>query len=93
MWGELVERFGQSSKAKLFQVKKELSGISQGDSDIASYYTRATWIWDKFAAVDDIAICTYNKCECGINNVLVKYAQEQNMTHFLIGLNDSYTTI
>jgi len=39
MWEELVERFGQSNKAKLFQVKKELSGISQGDSDIATYYT------------------------------------------------------
>ena len=37
MWEELVERFGQSNKAKLFQVKKELLGISQGDSDIATY--------------------------------------------------------
>ena len=52
MWGELVERFGQSSKAKLFQVKKELSGISQGDSDIFAYYTRAKKLWDEFAAVD-----------------------------------------
>lgn len=39
MWKELAELFGQSNKAKLFQVKKELSGISQGDSDIAAYYT------------------------------------------------------
>ena len=51
MWGELAERFGQSNKAKLFQVKKELSFISQGDSDIASYYTRAKKIWDEFALV------------------------------------------
>jgi len=60
MWGELVERFGQSNKARLFQVKKELSGISQGDSDIASYYTRAKRTWDEFAAVDDIPRCTCN---------------------------------
>ena len=39
MWAELTERFGLSNKAKLFQVKKELSAISQENSDIASYYT------------------------------------------------------
>jgi len=39
MWQELGERFGQSNKAKLFQIKKELSAVSQGDSDIAAYYT------------------------------------------------------
>ena len=55
-----MERFGQSNKARLFQVKKELSGISQGDSDIASYYTRAKRTWDEFAAVDDIPRCTCN---------------------------------
>ena len=48
LWKELVEQFGQSNKAKLFQVKKELSGITQGDSDIATYYTRAKKTWDEF---------------------------------------------
>ena len=76
MWGELVECFGQSNKAKLFQVKKELSSISQGDSDIASYYTRAKKTWDEFAAVDNMPRCSCGKCECEINNALVKYAQE-----------------
>ena len=77
----------------MFQVKKELSGISQGDSNIASYYIRAKRIWDEFAAMDDMPRCTCSKCECGIYNALVKYAQEQNMIHFLIGLNDSYTSV
>jgi len=93
MWGELVERFGQSNKAKLFQVKKELSGISQGDADIALCYTRAKGIWVEFAAVDDIPRCTCGKCECGVHTALVKYTQEQNMIHFLVGLNDSYTSV
>jgi len=93
MWTELAERFGQSNKAKLFQVKKELSGISQGDFDIASYYTRAKRLWDEFALVDDMPRCTCKKCECGINVALGKYTQEQNMIHFLMGLNDSYTSV
>ena len=88
-----MERYGQANKAKLFQVKKELSGISQGDSDITAYYTRAKKLWDEFAAVDDMPRCTSKKCECGINMALVKYSQEQNMIHFLMGLNDSYTSV
>ena len=67
MWNELLERFGQSSSAKLFQVKKALAAISQGDSDIASYSTRAKKIWDEFAAIDNMRRCTCKKCECGIN--------------------------
>jgi len=93
MWTELTERFGQSNKTKLFQVKKELSAISQENSDIASYYTRAKKLWDEFAAVDDMPRCSCKKCECGINTALVKYTQEQNMIHFLMGLNDSYTSV
>lgn len=93
MWKELVERFGQPNKAKLFQVKKEMSGISQGDSDIATYYTRAKRIWDEYAVVNDMPRCTCNKCECGINTKLMKYIQEQNMIHFLMGLNESYTSV
>jgi len=93
MWEELVERFGQSNKAKLFQVKKELASISQEDADIATYYTRAKRVWDAFAAVDDMPRCTCGKCECGINTALGRYTQEQNMIHFLMGLNDSYTSV
>jgi len=88
MWEELVERFGQSNKAKLFQVKKELASISQEDADIATYYTRAKRVWDAFVAVDDMPRCT-----CGINTALGKYTQEQNMINFLMGLNDSYTSV
>jgi len=93
MWEELVERFGLSNKAKLFQVKKELSSVSQGDSDIASYYTRAKKACDEFSTVDDMPRCNCGKCECGVNNALVKYAQKQNMIYFLMGLNDSYTSV
>ena len=93
MWQELGERFGQSNKAKLFQIKKELSAISQGEFDIAAYYTRAKKIWDEFAVVDNMPKCTCKKCECGINTALGKYTQEHNMIHFLMGLNDTYTSV
>ena len=51
MWLDLEERFGQSNKARLFQVQKDVSCLSQGDLDIATYYTRAKQLWDEFHAV------------------------------------------
>jgi len=40
MWLELEERFNQVNGAKLYHVKKEISNVSQGTNDIASYYTK-----------------------------------------------------
>jgi len=41
LWLDLEGRFGQSNKARLFQVQKDVSCLSQGDMAIASYYTKA----------------------------------------------------
>ncbi|XP_060182490.1 uncharacterized protein LOC132612185 [Lycium barbarum] len=40
IWAELEARFGQSSGARLFQLQKELSDLTQGACDIATYFTK-----------------------------------------------------
>ena len=67
LWLDLEGRFGQSNKARLFQVQKDVSCLSQGDMDIASYYTKAKQLWDESSAVSAIPRCTCKKCECDIN--------------------------
>jgi len=41
LWKDLEERFGQSNKARLFQVQKDVTRFSQGDMDMANYGTKA----------------------------------------------------
>jgi len=41
LWDDLEGRFGQSNKARLFQVQKDFLCLTQGDLDIAGYYTKA----------------------------------------------------
>jgi len=77
LWKDLEERFGQSNKATLFQVQKEVSCLSQGDLAIASYCTKAKQLWDECSAVNTVPLCT--KCECGVNGRLVKYTEEQRL--------------
>ena len=70
LWMDLEERIGQSNKARLLQ--KDVSCLSQGDLDIAGYYTRAKQLWDVSSAVGGVPRCTCAKCECGINVKLQK---------------------
>ena len=40
IWGELEEKYGKADDARIFELNKELAHISQGSSDIASYFNR-----------------------------------------------------
>uniref|UniRef100_A0A7C8YWD1 Retrotransposon Copia-like N-terminal domain-containing protein n=1 Tax=Opuntia streptacantha TaxID=393608 RepID=A0A7C8YWD1_OPUST len=93
LWLDLEGRFGQSNKARLFQVQKDVSCLSQGDMDIASYYTKAKQLWDESSAVSAIPRCTCKKCECDINAKQQNYIEERRLIQFLMGLNGSYTAI
>jgi len=61
LWIDFEERFGQSNKARLFQVQKNVSCLSQGDMDIASYYTKVKQLWDESNAVSEVPRCTCKK--------------------------------
>ena len=56
---ELEERFGQINDVKLYQVQKEVCNISQGTSDIASYFTKVKCLWDKLDDLDEVPECTH----------------------------------
>lgn len=40
LWNELEERYGQPDISKLFQIQRDLNNITQGASDIASYFNK-----------------------------------------------------
>ncbi|XP_075092368.1 uncharacterized protein LOC142172605 [Nicotiana tabacum] len=41
LWKDVDERYGQSNASRYYQIQREIGGVSQGSSDIASYYTRS----------------------------------------------------
>ena len=86
LWVDLEERFSQSNKARLFQVQKDVSCLSQGDMDIASYYTKAKQLCDESNAVSEIPKCTCKKCECEVNGKLHSYTEERKLIQFPMGL-------
>lgn len=69
-------------------MQKDLCSISQGTSDIASYFTRFKRFWDE---LNDITLLP--SCSCGASQAIDKHEQDQRLMQFLMGLNADYKTI
>lgn len=85
MWKELNERFRQSNGPRIFQIKRNLMNLTQGQDSISTYYTKLKMIWDELATYNHN--CTCGRCTCGGAR-----ESEQTMS-FLMGLNESYAQI
>ncbi|XP_076941934.1 uncharacterized protein LOC143611642 [Bidens hawaiensis] len=87
LWLELNDRYGQDNGAKYYQLQKSLSDLVQGDSDVASYFTKLKTIWDELSSLNTIPTCT-----CGTAPLMSKRDEDQKLMQFLIGLNSCYDT-
>nr|XP_016436978.1 PREDICTED: uncharacterized protein LOC107763071 [Nicotiana tabacum] len=50
VWKDINERFGKSNRSKSIQIQREISSITQGSSDIASYFTKMRSLWDELSS-------------------------------------------
>ncbi|XP_074287756.1 uncharacterized protein LOC141612908 [Silene latifolia] len=46
LWSELLERYGQASALEVYQLKKELEGVSQANSSLVDYYGKMKNLWE-----------------------------------------------
>ncbi|XP_019240490.1 PREDICTED: uncharacterized protein LOC109220473 [Nicotiana attenuata] len=89
LWNSLEHRFGQSNGAKLYHLRKELSGLAQGTTDIAGYFTKLKRLWDELDSLNcDVRfVCS---CVCDGKEKLEKSLEDERLIQFLMGLNDCY---
>lgn len=88
IWEELMARFDQTSGAQLYSVEKELSSLSQGSSSISVYFTKIKTLWDELNSMHQFLPCT-----CGCMQAILKHDEDRRLVHFLMGLNEQYTSI
>ncbi|XP_070011343.1 uncharacterized protein LOC107832419 [Nicotiana tabacum] len=89
LWTSLEHRFGQSNSAKLYHLRKELSGLVQGSSDIASYFTKLKHLWDELDSLNcDVKCLCTSVCEG--KQKLEKSLEDERLIQFLMGLNGIY---
>ncbi|XP_076942002.1 uncharacterized protein LOC143611727 [Bidens hawaiensis] len=83
---ELNSRYDQANGAKFYQLQKNL--ITQGSSDIATYFAKMKSDWDELNAINTIPSCNY-----GAAQFFAKRDEDQRPIQFLLGLNPSYDMI
>ena len=54
---DLHERFHQSNAPRIFQIKQQLHGLSQGSLDVNTYYTQLKILWDELKNYQLVPIC------------------------------------
>lgn len=93
IWLDLEVRYAQSNAPKLFSLRKEIAHLTQGSLSISAYFTKFKSIHDELESMCVKTKCTCNNCTCNVNVKLNTADQSIQLTHFLMGLNDTYTAI
>ena len=66
-WKDLKEHFSQGNGARIFELKKFISTLIQGNNSVNAYYTALKGLWDELVNFESILVCTCGcKCTCGI---------------------------
>ncbi|XP_059294603.1 uncharacterized protein LOC132047600 [Lycium ferocissimum] len=88
LWISLEHTFGQTNGAKLFHLKKELSRLSQGTSNIAGYFTKLKRLWDELDSLNSNIKYTF-VCACEGKHKLEKFMEDEKLMEFFMDLNDT----
>ncbi|KAK9691835.1 hypothetical protein RND81_09G223100 [Saponaria officinalis] len=96
LWEDLEERFNQSNAPFLYQLRKDVVQIHQGDAPVAEYYARLKSIWEDIRSLDPLAECECGviaTCTCELLKKIVARDNKNNLIDFLMGLDKKYESI
>jgi len=65
-----------------------MRNVSQGASDVSTYYTKVKSLWDELDDLDEVP-----DCACASAEKIFKREQNKKLLQFLMGLNDDYNSI
>lgn len=84
-WDEIKERYGKSNRPLLYQLKSEISSITQSNISVTTYYTKLKRLWDELTYLRPLPTCT-----CHVATQHNEINNTDNLNQLLMGLNDSY---
>ncbi|KAL5832564.1 hypothetical protein ACOSQ3_016238 [Xanthoceras sorbifolium] len=79
VWEDLRERFSQSNAPRIFEIQRDIAYLRQEQLSVSGYYTKLKGLWDELASYNDTVHGTQQ--------------DQQKLMQFLMGLNDSYSTV
>ncbi|XP_074313439.1 uncharacterized protein LOC141648610 [Silene latifolia] len=96
LWAELNERYGLANAIKIYQIKKDMDGVSQGNASLVEYYSKLKNFWETLDNLDPLPLCTCGKmdsCTCSVVRRMFEREQNAKLIQFLMGLTSAYDHI
>lgn len=88
IWNDLKERFEQHNGPLIFQLKCDLVSLQQGFMFVLSYYAKLRSIWESL-----LELKPAHSCPCDGIQPWCDYDRMEYVMHFLMGLNEAYSSI
>ncbi|KAF8391504.1 hypothetical protein HHK36_023809 [Tetracentron sinense] len=88
VWTDLDDRFSQSNAPRIFQLQRAISSLTQGQTTVANYFSQLKAYWDELSFYSTIPVCT-----CSAAKEFSSYQQQERLMQFLMGLNETYSTV
>ena len=93
IWKDLMERHSQGNRRRVFQLKKDIAGITQGQSSMTSYFTHLKALCEQLQNFRPFPACSCRSCTCNLGKKLSDLQHQDLVMQFLVGLNDSYAQV
>ncbi|XP_019158327.1 PREDICTED: uncharacterized protein LOC109155052 [Ipomoea nil] len=94
IWNTLKARFSVADIFRVFDLQAEIHQIRQGDLSVSGYLAKLNVLWDELQVIRPLPTCKCaNKCNCGLLDTLQKHMDCDNLSVFLRGLNESYSSV
>ncbi|XP_038887186.1 uncharacterized protein LOC120077373 [Benincasa hispida] len=63
IWADLQERYQRKNRPRVFQLRREISNLSQNQDSVTTYYAKLKMLWNE--RISYRSSCSYGKCNCG----------------------------
>ncbi|CAI9105937.1 OLC1v1004974C1 [Oldenlandia corymbosa var. corymbosa] len=83
LWSDIAEQYGTTNLPQLFEIKREIALVRQGDSSVAAYYGCLKQLWDQYTQLRPIPIIDNE-----IEELMITREAEDKRMEFLMDLNE-----
>lgn len=88
---DLEQRYQRKNRPHIFQIRCEISYLTQGQASVATYYAKLKSLLNELVSYRPV--CTCKQCSCGGMKKIYEYFQTEHVMVFLMGLNESSNQI
>lgn len=86
VWEDFKDQFSQKNAPSIYQIQKSLASLSQGTMTVSAYFTKLKGLWDELDTHRPIPACNQMMAH-------IEQREEDRMMQFLMGLNDTYSSV